>query len=405
MIQRIKSTAMALRQDLLAAGRIRKVQKKRHGNTVIKVGFLVQMAEIWDKEVDIFDEMNRREEFETVLLVVPPFDYKSRTATVDYQDNYFLKHYDNTIKVVCPDTSVIDLEALDLDYVFYQRPYNEYLPESLRPFEVSRYTKCSFIPYGYSAANNFLDMSTSREFFDSIYFSFFDSRYVQNHCKKRYPVTSHFVHHFLDLGYPCLEQFLCSAPNQGLKNITWTPRWTFSSEAIASNFLKYKDDFLRLFSEHNEFHFVFRPHPLLFDEAENKGYMTRQEIDEYQSALLRSGVRYDSGTLVTDAIKNTDLLITDFSSIVINYFLTGKPVIYCYSEARYTKEYSEMLECCYIARTFRDVERYFNELVKGNDYLKEKRLSLIQKNFLRHQGAAKRIVDTMENDFRKRMKK
>ena len=32
MIQRIKSTAMALRQDLLAAGRIRKVQKKRQRN-------------------------------------------------------------------------------------------------------------------------------------------------------------------------------------------------------------------------------------------------------------------------------------------------------------------------------------------------------------------------------------
>ena len=39
MIQRIKSTAMALRQDLLAAGRIRKVEKRDTGIPLSKWAF------------------------------------------------------------------------------------------------------------------------------------------------------------------------------------------------------------------------------------------------------------------------------------------------------------------------------------------------------------------------------
>lgn len=401
MIHRVKSIANILVSDYLAAKRIRKVAKQKHNNTVIKVGFIVQVPEIWDKEVDIFEEMNCRDNFETILLVVAPFDFKNWTCKADYKDNYFLKKYDNTLKVICSDDSVIDLEALKLDYIFYQRPYNQYLPESIRPFEVSKYSKCCFVPYGYAAADNFLDIATSRDFFNSIYFSFFDSSYYQIHCKRKYPISSLFVHHFLNLGYPCLEQFLHFSPNQKIKNVMWTPRWNFNSEIIASNFLKYKDWFVQFSLMHKEVSFIFRPHPLLFDEVEKEQLMTRREIEEYKSSLYINGIEYDSGTLVTDSINKTDLLITDFSSMVINYFLTGKPIIYCYSDAKYSKEFFEILECCYVADNSQDIDRYLNELFNGNDYLKEKRLALIKKNFTKHQGASKRIVDEIEKDFKK----
>lgn len=104
--------------DLRSYHYLSKNSKKKAENK-LRIGFIVQMPEIWDKELDVYEEMKSRENIEVVLLVVPMFDFSLDKQDVSYQDNYFIKNYPDSIKAVNPDGSVIDIKRLKLDCIFF----------------------------------------------------------------------------------------------------------------------------------------------------------------------------------------------------------------------------------------------------------------------------------------------
>ena len=97
--------------------------------------------------------------------------------------------------------------------------------------------------------------------------------------------------------------------------------------------------------------------------------------------------------MIIDIFPNIDILITDISSVMIPFFLTGRPVIYCSNNIKLNKICSKMSEGMYIADSWEDIIRYLNDIMKGNDYLKPKRDAIIDSEFRGHDNAAKAIVD------------
>lgn len=65
-----------------------------------------------------------------------------------------------------------------------------------------------------------------------------------------------------------------------------------------------------------------------------------------------------------------DMLITDLSGMIPEYFITEKPIIYCHSTVafNYTEYATNMISSCYEANDQKDLIKYFNELINGNDY-------------------------------------
>lgn len=55
---------------------------------------------------------------------------------------------ENVIDAVDEHINVLDMRALEFDYVFYQRPYEVLLPQELRAQYISQFTKICYIPYG-----------------------------------------------------------------------------------------------------------------------------------------------------------------------------------------------------------------------------------------------------------------
>lgn len=53
--------------------------------------------------------------------------------------------------------------------------------------------------------------------------------------------------------------------NQGLKIVLWTPRWSTDPYIGGSNFFNYKDIMTRLVKQNKNILFIFRPHPLMFE--------------------------------------------------------------------------------------------------------------------------------------------
>ncbi len=369
---------------------------RRHRDGRLRVGFLVQMAEIWDKQMNVYKELLTRDNAEVFLFVVPPYDNERKTLANSYYNNYFLDNYPNTIKAVDAYGKEIDLRQYELDYVFYQRPYDHYLPKGLRSNIVSAYARCCYIPYGFSGSDVFDSGNTNFHFFVNIYASFMESAYMRKKLKQKFPVSSALgVRRIENVGYPSLEPFLKPVGKKHVETILWTPRWSYDPTMGGSHFLEYKDMLSGIKNEFHDVNGIFRPHPMMFEELKVKGLITAEEISNYLCGLEAQEIEYDTGCPINQAIEKADVLITDYSSIIIMFFLTGKPIIYCPSQIELNDTYSEMSKYMYIAENEEQIYYYLEQIMQGNDYLQEKRKMYIATEFSNHRNASKRIVDTL----------
>lgn len=397
-MRNIKKIVQQFREHLLDCEATYYLKKagNRNKKSIIRIGFIVQMAEIWDKEIGIYDELKSRANVETVLIVVPPYDLKTSENSLSYDNNYFLKRYPDAVKALHRDGSVINIQELHLDYVFFQRPYDTYLPKELRSSEVVKHTQCCYIPYGYAGSDVFNGGNTNLNFFRNMSYVFLESDYMKFVFQKKYAHRMMFKYqHYETLGYSDLENYFEFLESKTIHNILWTPRWSYNPKLGGSHFFEYQELPFQIKEKYPEIEFVFRPHPLMFDEFVKQGLMKLDEADNYKNRIVESSIIYDSGTIISDAIRHSNLLITDYSSIIINYFLTGKPIIYCKADYELNEEYSKIAKCMYIAENEQQIKKYVKMLLNGDDPLAKVRSELIEEYKQQHIGASKRIVDCL----------
>ena len=88
--------------------------------------------------------------------------------------------------------------------------------------------------------------------------------------------------------------------------------------------------FLELAKKHPEYSFVVKPHPALRYKCISEKFLTEQEYDDYiaQWNSLENATVYTDGNYF-DIFKTSDVLITDSSSFLAEYFYSGKPTTLC----------------------------------------------------------------------------
>ena len=209
--------------------------------------------------------------------------------------------------------------------------------------------------------------------------------------------------HMEFLGYPILDTDLAAPDPHSTVNLLWTPRWSYKARVGGSHFLEYKDKFITLGDRYGDkVKLSMRPHANTFSDLQEKGLITKAEVDAYKKTLKEKSIElYSTQFDLYENFRRTDILIGDYSSILIVYFLTGRPMIYCeFANAEPLAEYKEMFDCMYVARSWDDVERYLDELIAGNDPLYERRQKAVAKIRADHANSAQRIVDRLLEDFK-----
>lgn len=368
----------------------------------IKIAFIVQMPEVWDKQRTVYEKMKENESIDVKLLVVPAFDFeKDIVCEYGTEREYFKSRYGDITEAVSSDGKVIDLKACGFDYIFYQRPYDRYLPKELRSSEVVKYAKICYIPYAYIGAGVFNNNALTG-FFRNVYMGFMDS---DEECQRLNKTFSGSVkkgyQQFLNLGYPVLEKFIEMPKRDTVKNVLWTPRWSYADSIGGSHFVEYKDEILSLDSKFNGLNIVVRPHPLTFSNMVKEGKMTEEEVASYKKKIDESSVSLDKNKMIEDTFRDTDVLITDYSSIMVMFFLTGRPMIFCHSNLELNTMYKKMLEGIYVAKNWSDIEKYMECIKNGNDYLKEKREEIIRTEFANIKGSTDNIIKYIIEDYNK----
>ncbi len=163
------------------------------------------------------------------------------------------------------------------------------------------------------------------------------------------------------------------------KTIVIAPHHTINNPALPlSNFLKYSDLILELPEKFPEVNFIFRPHPLLFINLINEGFWTKEEVEAYKNKLKELGITYSYGGNYFDIFVNSDAIIHDCSSFVVEWLYTDKPCCFAGNEKFkkiFTRLGKKCLENYYLAFNREEICNFIEEVViKGNDSLKDKRL-------------------------------
>lgn len=173
-------------------------------------------------------------------------------------------------------------------------------------------------------------------------------------------------------------------------------------ELPLSTFLLYSDFILELPKKYPDINFIFRPHPLLFVNLLNDNIWTNEQIDEYKQKLDKNGITYSSGGNYFDIFANSDAIIHDCSSFLVEYLYTGKPCCFM-AKSNYKKVFSKLGFAClknyYMAFNKQQIIDFIDEvIINGIDVKKASRIKFAEKHLkLNYPDVSKIILQDFNN--------
>ena len=111
----------------------------------IRVGFLCQYIPSWVKLQPIYDMMRVDDRFAPYLICVPSNVKNGELLESEFHNDtldYFREHgYPEALDALLEGDNWLDLKAMNLNYVFYPRPYDIYMPHCYQSKQVFRHSK------------------------------------------------------------------------------------------------------------------------------------------------------------------------------------------------------------------------------------------------------------------------
>lgn len=369
---------------------VNKFLKHKNKDRKIRVGFIIRELAVLNKSQSIIDELSNDDRFEVQLLCIP-CDLIEKDSK--YNDTYNLclsLGYDNLINLLKEDGSWLAIKNLDLDYVFYNSPYNDFYPYEYKSKNVSKYSKICVLLYAMTLSKNEVSVTLNKDFFKYVYYYFAEVEGAVKYNSNRFLLT-----HLCGLqktkffGMPALGYFFnrkskASKSWMFSKNnfrVIWTPRWTTNKALGGSNFFEYKDKILSFFENHKNVDLLIRPHPLMFLNFLETGELTTKDYNDFIDKVnSMPNVDIDSEKEYVDTFHNSNILISDYSSVITEYLMTGKPVIYCKNNMilELTDDGTKFINMCYCAENSSDLFAYLQCLIDGIDEMKEVREAKVE---------------------------
>lgn len=381
--------------------------RKRLSGQPIRVGFFCHSPAIWGKLSPLYRLLNESPDFETLLIACP--SRHESFGDMDYHDNGtsdFLQSIEQITPIKGYEETTkrwINLQELSLDYVFFQTPYDQQFPQEFWAETVSSYTKICYVPYYGSLIyrGDVEKITHYKPFFDNLSMAFLSNPSECEHVSSKFPNIrpgkgAHAT------GSPLNDSILQGAleddgswnlpRSDSRRRILWTPRWNTSEGNC--HFFEYGNYFLNLAEKRNDdVDFLFRPHPLMLSNLAATGEMPLEDqtlmIKRYESLPNTS---INSSGDYQNVLLTSDILVSDMSSMMAEYFLTGKPIIYTHRENSFNDFGQRLSEGFYWANDEQELDRILDELIRGIDPLKEKRARLTRELFHLPEGGASAAI-------------
>lgn len=295
-----------------------------------------------------------------------------------------------------------DISEISPDYIFTTTPYDIYLPKPFRSDALVKFGKLCHVDYGAVLIRWIND-----------YASIGESDYYKNaqfifHCDPRegdnIPANS------VSIGNLKLDEYLYygrkpESPFYKSKDsfkIVWKPRWTMKEGD--STLYPYLDKFYGFLKERENAELVLLLHQMAEVNLEKKGYgdYFRENMEKLKT--LPNFTVTDSSDFL-DTVLGADLLIADHTSLIAEFTVTGKPIIYTTPAVALSPLGEKIIKNSYIANNFEELEKIADGLIRKEpsaDPKSEQRLKDKDSYFVSSKenlSVAKRLLEFLEKDF------
>lgn len=350
----------------------------------IKVVFLVSRTAVWkvDYLYRLFERSNR---FEPLVIVCPIMNNgkEERLRTIDETYDFFQKKGYNVLSSYDPKTeSYIDIKNIvDPDIVFYLNPYKGLIYKDYYISNFSDRITC-YVPYFFREDDG--KELINEELFYRCNMFFTETKYHKELNQKMMYLNPR---NMVVTGYPGIEKFLDPTymPNvtwpvnvKKQKKIIWAPHHTIEKDWFyaSSCFLDYADFMIEMASKYKEeISIVFKPHPILRKRL-NELWGKSVTNNYYEKWDKMDNTSFENGDY-HDLFINSDAIIHDSSSFLIEYMYTNKPAMRTMRYNNYNTHHNEFANEClshyYLAYNKEEIEQFIVNVINGIDPKKEKR--------------------------------
>lgn len=356
-------------------------QKIAHGQK-IRVIFLVNISSMFSAE-NVMNLLQKDNLFAVELYVIPDirFGDEKMSEMINATYNELKKKYDFAKMAVefdeqgqiCKWNNVVE----GADIVFYPSPYD--LSYSL------------YNPY-YAAQNGILSVQLDYGFYRSKYDRFIYQLDNYNNFWRTYIETELNYDEYAEYGrcnasnavvtgYAKMDKLVQYKQKRYGKNrrktIMIAPHHSVdggtNSSLSLSNFVRYADLFLELPQRYPNIDFIFRPHPMLFTILSWDRHWGKEKVQEYIAKMkLHPNVIYSDGGDYLEQFVQSDGIIQDCGSYLVEYLYTKKPACYMLKtpediDAKFAELGKRCLEQYYIAYNEQDIIDYIDNVIIGGD--------------------------------------
>lgn len=191
----------------------------------------------------------------------------------------------------------------------------------------------------------------------------------------------------------------CVIKKSKRKRVIIAPHHTINAKVLPlSNFLELSDFILELPRKYPNIDFIFRPHPLLFTNMVNEVGWKQSQVEDYIKSVEESGMIYSCGGDYLEIFANSDAIIHDCASFIMEYLYTSNPC--CFVAKKQNKDiFSKLGQNClkyyYLAYNKNEILNFIDAVVQSEtDPLKIKREKFLKEKIaINYPNVSKKILE------------
>ncbi len=392
--------------------------KRIHGEK-INVVFVCWRPAVWGSLKTVYESMKADNAFDVKIVTIPN---KKQLPKVGINHDIYSSEGgedfwkgDDVISGYNYETKEwLDLKSLKADYICFQQPYNVCRTYTEKSWVINKYAKLFYVAY-YTFFNcnedNYINEEcTPLDFMKDLSFYFTQNEEDQTFMKERMQKANNSFAKVIKTGFPRFDNLNKSfdigltawkKKEESRFRIIWTPRWCTNENNC--HFFDYKDKLVNYCKNQKDIDFVLRPHPQMFLNFNSTGEFLENKANEYKRIYEENdNLSIDTLEEFIPTFYTASCMITDTSSVVPEFFLTGKPVIYCHKKGSINsfsrdKGYTTGF---YWVENWNELKTTLDMLRNGDDPLKQKRQELIKDHFyIPKEGAGYLIKEAIKQDF------
>lgn len=369
------------------------VPTRRTAPTPSRIAILYQLPESWANVRSVWHALRDDPELDPCVILLPFLhpDYQwDREASARHLD-------EQGIPWLAWDQ--IDLASARIDAAIFTSPYDTTRPADYS-FQALRehISFLAYVPYGLEVGGGTMNIGLQ---FQQPVSQGASAVFVRSASAKSMYATHCPTGdgHVIVSGHPRMDALVdldgfsvdpaLTEAISGRRAVLWNAHFSFDGD-FWSTFDDLGMAILEQFAARADLALIFRPHPLLWQKLINLEIFDEAQIGTFKSELAELGVIVDERADHRHAFAASSAMITDAGSFLMEYFVTGKPVLYLENPhgPGLNEEATPLLDYYYTAQRPEQVAAFLDGLSLRGAAERDRQLSSIGEFFVDFDGGA-----------------